>query len=104
MSLRKTLTKNIVDIAQALVGLKVPGELISTNLSTAYTKVGKGNVIRLEVSADTYVAFASETGGGAVSASTSPAVKLPTGDHYVYCVDEFIRTSANVDRSELLKL
>ena len=37
--LRKLLTKNIVDIAQALVGVKVPGEVITDDLSAGWVEV-----------------------------------------------------------------
>jgi hypothetical protein len=104
MSLRKTLTKNIVDLAQALVGLKVAGELVTANISTAYTEVKKGNIIRIVVTADTYVAFAKEGGGAAVTAATKNGLLLQAGDHYVYCTEDFIRASAAPARVELLKL
>lgn len=103
MSLRKTLTKNVVDLAQALVGIKVPGEVVTANISGAYTEVKKGNILRIVVTADTYIAFDNETGGGAVTAATTPAVLLPAGDHYVYCTDDFVRASAAPARIELLK-
>lgn len=101
---RKMLTKNVQEVAQALVSVKLPGKVITDNISTAWIKVGKGNVIRLETEGVTYVAFSAEDDDGAVSATTSPAVKLDAGFHYVVCQDDYMRASAAVTRAELHEL
>lgn len=101
---RKLLTKNVQEVAQALVSVKVPGEVITDDISTAGVEVGEGNILKIEVSADTYVAFSDESTIGAVSAATSPAVKLTAGEHYVVCACKYVRASANGVRVELLKL
>jgi hypothetical protein len=102
---RKLLTKNIVDIGQALVSLNVPGKVITDNISTAYVEVGEGNILRIQTAGDSYVAFAEIGGGGAVSAATSPAVKLVgAGVHYVVCQCDFVRASAAATRVELLEI
>jgi hypothetical protein len=101
---RKLVTLNTVDVAQALQALKIPGKVISANISTNWADVGQGNILRIQVSADTYVAFSDDTSGSAPSVTTSPAVKLPAGDHYVLCQARYVRASANPTRVELLEL
>lgn len=101
---RKILTKNVQEVAQALVSLSIPGKVITDDLSSAYTQVGEGNILRVEVAADTYVAFDTQTGGAAVDGTTSPALKLTAGIHYVVCAHDFVRMSANPTRVELLEL
>lgn len=101
--LRKFLTKNTVDIGQALVSLKYPGQVLPTDITTAAVKVGSSNILKIHVSADTYVAFSDDASFGAVSVTTSPAVLLPAGMHYVLCAGEYVRASANPTRIELLK-
>jgi hypothetical protein len=101
---RKLVTLNTVDVAQALQSLKIPGKVISANISTGWVEVGQGNILRIQAGADVYVAFSDNTSGGAPSVSTSPAVKLPTGDHYVLCQAKYVRASANPTRVELLEL
>lgn len=102
--LRKFLTKNTVDIGQALVSLRYPGIVMPVDISSAAVKVGASNVIKIHVTADTYVAFSDDAAFGAVSVTTSPAVMLPAGMHYVLCAGEYIRASANPTRIELLKV
>lgn len=102
--LRKLFTKNIIDVANPLDEVKAPGKVITDDISAAWVKVGFGNLIRIEVSADTYVAFSKEDDDGVVDSSTSPSVKLPAGYHYVICAGEYVRASANAVRLELLEL
>jgi uncharacterized protein (DUF2237 family) len=103
--IRKLVTLSTVDVAQALQSLKVPGKVVTANLSTGWTEVGRGNILRIQVAADTYVAFTDIEGdSSSVSVTTSPAVKLPAGDHYVLCQAKFVRASANPTRVELLEL
>lgn len=102
--LRKLLTKNLVDIGQALVSLSVPGKVITDDISARWVDVGEGNILRMEAGADMYVAFSDLNTGGAVSVTTSPAVKLKGGEfHYVVCQCRYVRASANPLRIELLK-
>ena len=103
--IRKLVTLSTVDVAQALQSLSVPGKVITANLSTGWTEVGRGNILRIQVAADTYVAFTEIEGdSSSVSATTSPAVKLLAGDHYVLCQDKYVRASANPTRVELLEI
>lgn len=102
---RQMLTKNVQEIAQALAAVKLPGKVITDDISAAWVKVGKGNIVRLQVSADTYVAFADDGTGPAVTAATTPAVKLASGEyHYVVCQSDYIRASAAPARVELHEL
>lgn len=99
------LTKNIVDVAQALVSLNIPGKVVPAADVFAGTEVGEGNIIRIETTVDTYVAFSNESGLAVPSAATTPAVKLVgAGVHYVICQYDFIRTSIAITRAELLEL
>ena len=102
---RKLVTLSTVDVAQALQSLHIPGKVITANLSSAWVEVGRGNILRIQVSADTYVAFTDIDGDASVvSATTSPAVKLLAGDNYVLCQAKYVRTSANPTRVELLEI
>ena len=60
--------------------------------------------LKLEIGADTYVAFSDINTGGAVTVATSPAIKLDAGYHNVVCACKYVRTSANPSRVELLKV
>lgn len=102
--LRKVFTMNIVDISQALQAMHVIGEVVTSNISTGWVEVGEGNILRIQVASDTYLTFSDDNSGGAVSSTTSPAVKILTGDHYVVCSAKYVRASANPTRVELLKL
>ena len=100
---RKLLTKNIVDIGQAIVSLHIPGEVITDDISAAWVEVGEGNILRVEVAGPTYVAFDDKTTGGVVTSATSPAVKLTAGIHYVVCQCKYVRADANPTRIERLQ-
>jgi len=80
----------------------VPGEVITDNVSTASVQVGKGNICRIRVTAQAYVAFGDDS-LGAVSATTSPGLELQTGTHLVVATDDFIRMSADPDRLEIIE-
>lgn len=103
-TIRKFLTKSTVDVGQALVSLKYPGKVITDSMSAAAVKVGTSNIIKVHVAADTYVAFSDDAAFGAVTVTTSPAVLLPAGMHYVLCQCDYVRMSANPTRVELLKV
>lgn len=104
--IRKLFTKNIVDVAQALVSLHIPGKVMTVAaLAAGYVEVGEGNILRIETSADTFVAFDDKVGGGAVSAATNPGLKLVgAGVHYVICQEKYVRTSIAPVRAELIEL
>lgn len=104
--IRKLLTMNLVDVANALVSIKVPGQVITVDISAGWVDVGEGNILRLEVGADTYIAFEDEDKGAgiAVSITSDPGLKLPAGYHYVICQSRWVRASANPIRKELLRM
>jgi hypothetical protein len=102
--IRKLVTLNTVDVAQALQSLHIPGKVISANMSTGWIDVGQGNILRIQAGADIYIAFSDNTSGGVPSATTSPGLKLLTGDHYVLCQSRYVRASANPTRVELLEI
>lgn len=70
-SIRKLLTKNLVDVGQAIVSLNIPGKVITDDLSTAWRNVGQGHILRIQTSGDTYVAF-HDTDQGPDSAEITP--------------------------------
>lgn len=98
------MTMSTVDVAQGLQSLTVPGTVIGPDLSGGWTFVGEGNIIRVQAAADLYVAFDDKDAiGVTVSVTTSPAVKLPAGYHYVVCQCDWVRMSAAATRVELLE-
>lgn len=82
-------------------GVLVPGDVITADVSVASVLVGVGSILRIQVGADTYVAFGDDT-LGAVSITTTPAIKLPAGYHLVVATDDFIRASASFTRLEVI--
>lgn len=100
---RKQITMNLVDIAQALQSIHIVGTPITANISTGWIFVGQGNIVRVVVAANTYFSFASDaTGAVAIDASTLPGVMLTIGESYLVCSSDYIRASANPTRVELL--
>lgn len=99
---RKMLTMNIVDVAQTLQSMHIAGDVVTADISTGWVEVGEGNIIRIVVAADTYFAFSDDNLGGAVSVTTTPAVKILAGEHYIICSAKYVRASANPSRIELL--
>jgi len=91
-----------------LGGVLVAGTVIpaATDLSTTPTLVKTGTLLRIQVAADTYVAFGDEPAAaplsGTIDATTSPALKLPAGYHLVVATGDFIKTSANPTRVEMI--
>lgn len=88
--------------SQAVTGdILAPGRVITSDTSAAGVLVGKGSILRLQVAADTYVAFGEST-IGAVSSTTSPGLKLASGYYLVCATDDYIRMSANATRLEVM--
>jgi hypothetical protein len=100
--IRKQFTMSIVNCAQALQSLHVVGTVITDDISAAWIEVGQGNVIRVILTADTYITFSDDNTGPAVTAATSPAVKLSSGENYIITSGKYIRASINPSRVELL--
>lgn len=96
---------SIVDAAQVLQSLHIPGQVITDDISAGWVFVGVDNLVRVLVTADTFITFAMDNSGvAAVDASTSPAVKLSAGEHYIICTADYIKSSSNPARVELLGL
>lgn len=86
-------------------GVLVAGDVITDDVSAAGVKVYSGSICRIEVSATTYVAFGADPSMGAVSVTTTPALKLSTaGVYLVVATDDFIRASAAFTRMEVISL
>jgi hypothetical protein len=88
--------------ARAVMGdVLAPGIVITSDTSAAGVLVGKGSILRVQATADTYIAFGTDA-IGAVSSTTSPGFKHPGGYVLLNATDDFIRSSANVTRLEIL--
>ena len=94
---------NLIDVSQTLQTMHITGHVVSADISTGWIEVGEGNVLRLEVDTDTYIAFSdSNELTDIVGISTTPAVKLKPGMRYVICSAKYVRASSNPLRVELL--
>jgi hypothetical protein len=102
--IRKFFTMGIVDCAQVLQSLHVPGAVISADISAGWVEVGANNIIRVVVSANTSIAFSDDNTLGAVSSTTDPAVMVIAGESYIITTAKYVRASANPVRVELLGL
>ena len=100
--IRKQFTMSIVDCAQALQSLHIVGTVITDDISAAWVEVGQGNIVRVLLTADTYITFSDDNTSPAVTVATSPAVKLVSGEHYIITSAKYVRASANPSRIELL--
>lgn len=88
--------------SQANTGdILAPGDVITTDASAAGVLVGKGSIVRIQVSADTYVAFGEST-IAAVSSTTTPGLKLAAGYYLVCATDDYLRASAALTRLEVM--
>lgn len=104
ITIRKVLTNNIVSIAQALTAVSCPGEVITANMANAGVIVKSGNILKVHVAVNTYMAFGHDATIEAVSVTTSPALLLTPGEHYVVCLGDYVRCSTNPTRVELLDI
>lgn len=84
-------------------GVVVPGNVVTTDTSTTSVLVKIGSILRIEVTADTYIAFGDEPIAVAVTATTSPAAKLKAGMTLVVATADFVRTSIAVTRMEVIE-
>lgn len=89
-------------------GVLVPGDVLTEDPATAPVKVLAGSILRLQVAADTFVAFGDDPAAaplnGPVGAATSPGLKLPAGYHLVVATGDFMRTSATPTRTEVVTI
>lgn len=88
-------------------GVLVPGDVITSDPSSAPILVGAGNILRLEFSGTAYIAFGKDPStaptNAAITSSTTPALKLVAGTYLVVATDDFFASSANPTRIELLQ-
>jgi len=96
-------------LAKATIDVLAPGEVLTDDFAAAWEVVGKGCLVRVELSAETFIAFASDaagkgvsTGAAAVTVSSTPAIQLPAGYHILRATGAFMRASTNPDRVEVL--
>lgn len=82
----------------------VAGIVVTDDVSAAGVLVDTGSILRIQTSADTYVAFGTSPAMSAVDVNTSPAIKLPAGYHIVVATDDFIRASAAFTRLEVINV
>lgn len=78
-----------------------PGKVITADASSAGVLVGKGSIVRVQATADTYIAF-GPVGIAAVSVATSPGFKHPGGYVLLNATDDYMRSSAALTRVEVL--
>lgn len=105
-SIRKYFTQTATDVGQAIEGLVFAGAVLTTDISAAWVSVEPGFIIRVYVSADTYIAFSDfDQGAVAVSVTTSPAMLLKGGFFYnIMSSGSFMRASVNPTRIEIIQL
>lgn len=79
-----------------------PSSLITSDISAAPTYVGNGNLIRIRVTATTYVAFGPST-MTAPSVTTQNALELfSAGTYLIMANDDYIMASVNPARVEVI--
>lgn len=90
-------------VSQGAVG---QGTVLTDDLSAGPVFVRAGTLLRVQVAADTFFAFRADVAdlSGAVSASTSPGLKLPAGYHLVVASEDYVRASVNPTRVEAVQL
>lgn len=104
-TINKRLTNNASRAAEALQAIKYPGDVLTDDMAADWVKVGAGNIVRLVVGATTYVIFSDDnTATLTADVAATPALMLAAGEHYVLCAEDYIKTSANPTRKELLKI
>lgn len=87
-------------------GALVPGDVMTDDPSAAPVKVLAGSILRIQVAADTYIAFGDEPAeaplNGVIDATTTPAIKLPAGYAIVIATGDFMKTSSAPTRVEVI--
>jgi len=116
-NIRSLLSKQKVDVAQALGGIEVPGTVISATITTARL-VGQGNIVRLTVAAAVvpaaiYVAFGDSTLAAPSGAAGENSILLSGNDSavnseskvfYILATGDYIRASAIVNHAEVIEV
>lgn len=88
---------------KAMDGILItPQELITSDISAAPVYVGNGNLLRVRVTATTYLAFGPST-ISAPSSTTSNALELfSAGVYLISANDDYVMASSNPARVEIL--
>jgi len=95
------LNGNIDKVSTGMV--QTPKRLLALDLASAAVDVGEQiSVIRVRVTALTYLAFGKTSTIGAVSVTTKNAIELSPGTHMIAVTGRFVRTSIAVLRAEAL--
>lgn len=86
----------------------VPGTVLTDDISAAPVKVGKGNLLRIRVTALTYIAFDdapdSDLMSNEIDEESSPALELfEAGTYLVTATGTFVRASADAARIEIIE-
>ena len=97
-------------------GALVPGDVLGSTALTASAadggvKVGMGNILRIQVGADTFVQFSNIDQDAddsplttAPDATTSPALKISSGYNIVVATGNFMRCSTAPTRVEIVSI
>lgn len=94
------LRGNIKKVSEGI--LTAPKRLITANISTGAVDCKDAGVLRVRVTAQTFIAF-GKSSLGVVSATTDHAIELPAAGTYMIAVTgDYVRASANPARVEVL--
>lgn len=103
-SIRRGLSSSASDVARTFGSLESVGEVITADSSAAGVLIGLGNIIRVQAAVDTYVAFGTSD-IGAVSVTSSPAVKILAGEFvHIIASADYMRSSAAFTRIEVIHI
>jgi hypothetical protein len=91
------------DARKVISGILVAGDVVTSDISAAGVKVGKGSILRIRVGAATFVAFSDDPTIGTVSVTTTPGLELPAaGTYVIVATGIYVRASANAVRLEVV--
>ena len=83
-------------------GIIVPPKKLITADTTTARDVSEANILRVRVTATTYLAFGKDANIPAVTASTQNAIELEAGTYLIAVIGDFVRTSLSVARMEVV--
>ena len=88
-----------------LGGVLVPGVVVTADPSAAPILVKSGSILRIQVTTALYLAFGDDPATmSAITSATSPGLYLPPGMSLVVATEDFLATSANPTRIEVLEV
>ena len=94
------LKGNISKVSEGM--LAAPKRLEKLDISTAARIVEDGDMLRIRVTAATFVAFGNSATMAAPSATTEDAIELPAAGTYLIAITgKYVRASANPARVEV---